>query len=376
MNLRHILLLPLLVTPTFSCGQAESSSAAQAPDIVVLSIDTIRADALGCYGSTKELTPHLDALAAKGVRFEDTIAPMATTFPSHSSMFTGLYPRAHGVRWNGDSLADEHLTMAELLQMDGYATGAFVSYKAMVARGGLDQGFDVVSDATMVAGPKTHEERIRSGAEVNRLAFEYYDDQVAGTDKPMFLWLHYFEPHSPYPLTDYAAERLGGYEGPLSDGADVEEFFGLGKAENRTPDAERVMQDLYDGRVKDADDLVGELLAGLEQRGRLDNTIFVVIGDHAQLLGEHGRYGHGSILWQDVLQIPFLIIDPRATEARVVSERVNVIDMMPTLLEMIGKDVPGGMQGRSLVPALEGKALEDHVYFAEVRIANPRQTRA
>lgn len=345
-------------------------------DVVVLSIDTIRADALGSYGSTKNLTPHLDALAAKGVRFDDTIAPMATTFPSHSSMFTGLYPRAHGVRWNGHSLAEEHLTMAELLQKDGYATGAFVSYKAMVARGGLDQGFDVVSDETIAAGPKTHEERIRSGAEVNRLAFEYFDTQVADSGKPMFLWLHYFEPHSPYPMTEYAKERLGDYDGPLADGADVEEFFGLGQKKNRTEEAVRVMQDLYDGRVKDTDDLVGELLAGLEERGRLDNTIFVVIGDHAQLLGEHGRYGHGSILWQDVLQIPFFIIDPRDTAASVVSQRVSLVDMMPTLLEMLGKEVPGGMQGRSLVPALEGKAMEDYVYFAEVRIANPRQVRA
>lgn len=370
--LRNLLILSLAVW-AISCGQPTPPPP---PHVVVLSIDTIRADALGCYGSEKGLTPELDALAARGVRFADAIAPMATTFPSHSSMFTGLYPRAHGVRWNGDSLGEEHLTLAELLQMDGYATGGFVSYKAMIARGGLKQGFDVVSDAAVTFGKKTHEERIRSGAEVNQLTFEYLDSGVAEGEKPVFLWLHYFEPHSPYPMTDYAKERLNGYDGPLADGASVEEFFGLSKPANRTPEAPRVMQDLYDGRVLDTDRLVGELVDGLEQRGLLENTIFVVIGDHAQLLGEHERYGHGALLWQDVLQIPFFIVDPREENPRVVQQRVNVVDMMPTILEMLGKEVPGGMQGRSLVPALRGESMEDQVSFAEVRIADPRQKRA
>jgi len=365
----HRLLLGALALLPFLTSSCSESRAADAPNVLILSIDTLRADALGCYGSQGGHTPNIDRLAERGVLFQRALAPMATTFPSHSSMFTGLYPRVHGVRWNGHTLDEDRTTLAEVLDDAGFETGAFVSYKAMVARGGLHQGFDSVSDEKLVADSP----RIRDGGEVNRLAFEYLDG--LGERGGTFLWLHYFEPHSPYPLTDYASERLVGYEGPLADGASIDEIHVMNDKKRRTPADVAAFQTLYDGRVREADRLVGELIEGLEERGRLDDTILVLVGDHGQLLGEHGHVGHGAILWQEVLEVPFMIVDPRSKATGEVQTRVGVVDLMPTVLDLLSLEAPAGMQGRSLARALYGEALEDELYFAEVRIADPKQAR-
>ncbi len=288
-------------------------------------------------------------------------------------MFTGLYPRTHGVRWNGDSLGAEHVTLAEVLTQAGYSTGAFVSYKAMVARGGLDQGFGVISDEQMPANPWRHETHVREGKDVNRLAFEFLDGQPDEGKRPTFMWLHYFEPHSPYPLTSYASERLGEYDGVLADGADVAEFYELNKLKQDEDGSARVIQHLYDGRVMDADLLVGELLEGLKARNLLEETIIIVVGDHGQLLGEHGAYGHGKLIWQELLQVPLIIVDPRESgRGLVASQRVGVIDLMPTVLDLLDIESPEAVQGRSLVSAIRGGPVGEAVYFSEVRIPDPR----
>jgi len=264
------------------------------------------------------------------------------------------------------------LTLAEILQQAGYETGAFVSYKAMVARGGLDQGFGIVSDLEMPPNPWTHETHVRSGANVNKLAFEFLDGLPQSGRRPTLLWLHYFEPHSPYPMTQYAADRLGDYAGPLADGADTKEFYALGQTGLGDPGSSNVMQHLYDGRVKDADQLVGELMAGLQERNLLEDTIIVVVGDHGQLLGEHGAYGHGRLIWQEVLQVPLLIVDPRAaTQVEVAHRRVGVIDLMPTVLDLLDLEIPSYLQGRSLAPAVRNEELDEAVYYAEVRTPSP-----
>lgn len=373
--MKRVLSIAILTTGLAACTAEESfTGAAKANDadgmnVIVLSLDTLRADALGCYGNPDGHTPALDALAAKGTVFRKAMSPIATTFPSHASMFTGLYPRAHGVRWNGDRLAEDYVTLAEMLDARGYDTGAFVSYKAMVTDGGMGQGFDVRSDLDVPRGA----EGIRSGAEVNRLAFEYLDSLGESAARGTFLWLHYFEPHSPYPLTDYADARMGGYQGPLRDGATVEEFFALNKKENRSADHHAALDALYHGRVRDCDALVGEVVAELDRRGMTENTILVLIGDHGQLLGEHGLVGHGAMLWQHALDVPFLIVDPRSPRHFDVETRVNILDMMPTLLELLEMEIPDGLQGRTLTAGMRGEEIPNQLVYAEVRVADPRQ---
>ncbi len=356
------------------CSKSEEKPLNRDPGkkVIVLSIDTLRADMLNCYGGNSHVMPTLDALAATGMVFRNAIAPMGTTFPSHSSMFTGLYPRVHGVRWNGDSLSDEHTTLAEILSANGWITGAFVSYKAMLSKGGLDQGFQRLSDPRSARGAKG----IRSGREVNDLALGFLDEVLEKSpEKDVFLWLHYFEAHSPYPLTDYAKKSFGDYQGPMDDGAEVSEMIDLNRSANPSAEDFAAFRALYEGRVLEADKLVKDLVDGLKERGVFEETIIVVVGDHGQLLGEHQMVGHGPLLWQKVLDVPFIVINPYSPHAGEEITRVGVIDLTPTVLEMLGFEPVEGMQGRSLLPALQAKPLANMVYYSEVRIANPRQTR-
>ncbi len=329
-------------------------------NLVVMTLDTLRADMVGAYGNPDGHTPNLDALAAQGTLFLNTYAPMATTFPSHATMFTGVYPRNHGVRWNGDSLEPQWGTLAETLEDQGYETAAFVSYKAMVSKGGLGQGFQTVSDPVKIPGAET----IRAGSKVNDLA----DDWLKKRPAPFFLWVHYFEAHSPYKVTPYAAEKLEGYDGILADGASSEDLTALKGKWARSPADRAALRALYEGSVREADQLVAEFLTLLDRTGQRDNTLLVVVGDHGQMLGELGVAGHGAMLWEEILRVPFFIIDPRNPSAtRRVEERVALVDLFPTLVDLLGIETTSTWQGRSLAKALNGEPLEGKIYYSEVR---------
>jgi len=364
----------LMALPALSCGEANTSSKGVLTDgeaggpanLLIVTVDTLRSDALGCYGNVHGHTPNLDALASDGVVFERSHAPIATTFPSHASMFTGVYPRVHGVRWNGQSLDEGWVTLAERLSDEGYATGAFVSYKSMVNRGGLGQGFETVSDPTHAKW-----DGARSGDETVAMASEWLTKHADG---PFFLWVHLFEPHSPYPMTDYAAQSMGDYSGPFSAGIAAEDFSSLPKGWADDPHERAAIRALYDGRVRDADRQVGRILESLTECNAREDTLVVVLGDHGQLLGEHGILGHGPVLHEEVLRTPFILDEPgpRVGPARI-EELVGVIDLTPTVLDLLGLPTLDGTQGRSLVPSLRGRPSEGSLYFAEVRVTGSKK---
>ncbi|MBU0754060.1 MAG: sulfatase [Planctomycetes bacterium] len=183
-------------------------------NLVFITIDTLRADALGCCGDEGGHSPCIDALAGEGVLFENCVAPMATTSPSHASMMTGIYPRFHGVRWNGDKLDEKFKTVAEILESKGWDTAAFVAAQTLIERRGLGQGFVETSPEI---DDETNETGIRSGREVNDLTRKWLEER--GKERPFFIWLHYFEPHGPYPLTPFAEAEMirEDYEGPFRD---------------------------------------------------------------------------------------------------------------------------------------------------------------
>lgn len=340
--------------------------ASSSPNLVLITIDCLRADRLGAYGNTSHLTPNLDSLAKNGIVFERVFAPIATTHPSHASMLTGLYPRYHGVRSNGMALAPEAVSVAELLQAAGYSTGAFVSYQAMLFRAKLDQGFDEVSDRER---PK--DRRWRRRRETTRLAKSWLSAQA---EEPFFLWVHFFEPHVPYELQDYSARifSLRGYEGSPIDQLN-QETIGLTEAERRkyvrsSPEYVDALRTLYDGEVHAVDQSVGDLVASLEGLEFLDNTVIIATGDHGEGLGENGRWQHGPVLFNYALQIPLIIRDFRKSESKRVRELVGLVDIAPTLLEMADLPTPDGLQGRSLLPAARGERLRRQPYFSEVSI--------
>lgn len=328
--------------------------------VILITLDTTRADRLGSYGYGEGLTPHLDELAANGLLFERALAPMATTFPSHASMLTGLYPRFHGVRWNGDRLPTELTTVPETLAERGWETGAFVAYKAMLFRGGLDQGFTTVSDASPIPG----EPRIRDGRAVTDLALEWLAERE--DDIPFFLWIHYFEPHGPYEVTPYSKAKLAAYRGRLAQGASLSVLNTSVSEILDSPEDLSALRTLYDGEIAQMDGYVGEVLNLLEARSWQDETLICVVGDHGQALGEHGQHGHGPMLWDVVLRVPMILRVPAVAPARI-TETVSLVDLAPTLLDLLGVSVDGPVQGKSLLPVFGGGRLRRPV-FSETRV--------
>ena len=338
-------------------GCVTDATEAPAPrNVVVITIDTLRADHVGRRDDS--LTPRIDAFARRGHVFADTVAPMGTTFPSHSSMFTGLYPPRHGVRSNFDSLPPEARTLAETLRRRGFATGAFVSFKSMIHRGGLGQGFAAKSAPKRGRRAKP----IRPGEETVDAALAWF----AHTEGPFFLWVHLFEPHLPLPLTAYAAERLGAYQGTLADGASVAEVMSMRGTWKDAPDETAALRALYAGRVLEADALFGRVIDALEQRGALDETLVVLASDHGELLGERGEIGHGTA-YEAAIRVPLILAGPGIGAGRT-ETRAGLVDLTPTILEIVGAPVPGGLDGRSLAPALRGERLAPATYFAEARV--------
>jgi len=365
----YLVSILILATVQACAPDEETRPVPDGPNVLLLTIDTFRSDHVGCLGAPGGgHTPNIDALSKVSILFENCVAPISTTFPSHATMLTGIYPRFHGVRWNGHRLDESFETLTEIVAAHGWDTGAFVALKSMLERGGLEQGFQAVSDRK-----KDREaEKVRSGADVNLLVKEWLNARSG--ERPFFLWVHYYEPHGPYPVTDHARQAMAdaGYTGPFKDGAD---WMLIRDVTLKDPADRKAIQDLYAGRVRDADRLTGELLDLLDRNNLAENTLVVITGDHGQMLGESFNnvpcFGHGPILWEEVLKVPLIVRDPSRLEARRVADRVGLVDITPTLLDFLGLDQPAGCQGRSLAPALNGEPIGVRTYVAEIRVPPP-----
>ncbi|GJM45193.1 MAG: hypothetical protein DHS20C21_20350 [Gemmatimonadota bacterium] len=342
------------------CGRGTDDTPTAPLNVIVVTLDALRADYLGTCGNPRGVSPELDAFAGRSTHFVNAVTAIATTFPSHSTVFTGVYPRLHGVRWNGHRLRDQWVTLAEVLSEHGYDTAAMVSYRSMVNRGGLGQGFATLSDSTQDDGP-----RIRDGAETTAMAVDWLGQRDPSS--PFFLWLHLFEPHSPYPLTPYAAEHLGDYDGLFADGAGVLEIASLRDPETQLPEDMAALRTLYAGGVLTCDLLFGRFLDSLEKMGLRENTLVLVAADHGEMLGEHGDLGHGPLFWEDVLVVPLFIAHPEGLPG-LAAERAGLVDVMATVLDCLDLPIPDASQGRSLLPAILGDVLPPRVYYAEARV--------
>jgi arylsulfatase A-like enzyme/Flp pilus assembly protein TadD len=315
-----------------SCGQD-----AGRPNVLLVSLDTVRPDHMGCYGYEQIETPVVDGLADRGVLFEDCVTPIPLTLPAHSSILTGLYPISHGVRDNGSfALAGDFTTIAEILKGEGYSTGAFIGAFVLDSRFGLDQGFDVYHD-NMAAGRKAtgfgYEER--PAEDVNRDATAWLDT----VPEPFFGFVHYYDPHAPFePLPPYDSLYAG------------------------RP---------YDGEIAYTDAALGRLLERLERRGISENTLIVVVSDHGEGLGEHGEVAHGVLLYDTTVRVVLVMRlpgdHPAARERSLplrISQPVRLIDVAPTILEALGMEA-GGIDGRSLLPLVRGETLSPEFSYLE-----------
>ena len=299
-------------------------------NVILVTADTLRADRLGCYGNTRIATPNLDRLAESGVLFERTTTVTPLTLPAHSSIFTGTYPMYHGVRDNGGYyLEPEQITLAEILKEQGYATGAFVAAFVLDSRWGLDQGFDRYFDDFDLSKFETIslDTVQRRGDEVLTEALAWLESV---RQKRFFSWIHLYDPHTPYEPPEPYLSQYGG-----------------------------VRWGRYDGEVAYVDSLMGELMEWLEAKKLADSTIVVFLGDHGESLGEHREIAHGFFIYDVTVAVPFILKTPyRKLQGRRVAARVRTIDLMPTLLDLMGLDVPEPVQGESLVELSSG-ATED-----------------
>lgn len=347
------------------------------PNVLLVSIDTLRADHTSAYGYARKTTPRLDALLPKSVRFEAAYAPIPITLPSHATMLTGLLPRSHGIQKNGQVLRAEAVTLAELLRDAGYRTAAIVSAMPLKRGFGLAQGFDDYLDSFVGATcdapltPRlersgTTEPFCRRGAETAALAIDWLAKHgyltaapAPGTDArtPFFLWLHLFDPHAPYaPVPEHAA--LFPPLGPTDDDREIA---------------------AYDAEVHYADAHVASVLVRLALAGVLDDTLVVITADHGEGLGQHGWWHHGPVIYEEAVRVPLVFRWPGPIAGgRTIDAPVGLVDLAPTVLDLIGVDarLPAS-DGRSLAPALrDGAALDpERPVFLQRRLYRSRRTR-
>ncbi|OGD18656.1 MAG: hypothetical protein A2W03_08665 [Candidatus Aminicenantes bacterium RBG_16_63_16] len=317
-------------------GRRRTDVGAAAPkgplNVLLITLDTTRADRIGAYGYAKARTPAMDALAAEGVRFARAQSPVPLTLPAHATIMTGVYPTFHGLRNNGSYfLPPQAETLAEILKNRGYRTAAFVSSFILDSRFGLDQGFDVYSDRLDTGGGMKDLQSERPAGEV----FADFDAWLStGGQPPFFCWLHFYDPHLPYAPPE-----------PFKSDPALEP---------------------YDGEVANVDLNIGRMVERLRSLGLYDNTLIVLAGDHGEGFGEHGESGHGIFCYQETLAVPFLMRIPgKRPKAAVIDETVDLVDIMPTLLSAVGVQAPAYLQGISLLPLISGKKSPQREFYFE-----------
>ncbi|MGC9055349.1 MAG: sulfatase-like hydrolase/transferase [Candidatus Saccharicenans sp.] len=295
-------------------------------NLLLITLDTTRADHLGCYGYAGARTPNLDRLAAEGLRMNKSYCQAPLTLPSHTSILTGLEPASHGVRNNGHYLSPEVRTITESLKAQGYKTAAFVSSFSVDSRFGLDRGFEVYDDNFQPQLPfKTMNAERRAEETFSRFA-KWLENNW---QSKFFCWVHYYDPHLPY--------------------------------DPPSPFKEEFRDNPYDGEIAYVDVYVGKILEALKEKGILDKTIVIVAGDHGEGLGGKIERGHGIFLYEETVRVPLIFWNKKIfSHPRVIKEAVRLMDIAPTILELAGLgEETKKMQGKSLLPVFELKEKRD-----------------
>jgi arylsulfatase A-like enzyme/Flp pilus assembly protein TadD len=321
------------------CIWSYPSSQSSGLDVLLITIDTLRADYLSCYDKTKIETSHIDQLASRGLLFLNAFAHNVMTLPSHINILTGTYPFFHGVRDNaGFWLEEESLLISEILKEKGYSTAAFIGAFPLDDRFGLDQGFDLYDDFYGDPSTPAYHTHLHNLFFVERPAEDVIDAACSWIkdqgENSWFCWIHLFDPHVPYIPPQIFKERYP--------------------------------SDFYGGEVAYVDQELGRLFQFLGKRENKDYPLTVITSDHGESLGEHGELTHGVFAYNSTLHIPLIIYQPQLfPKSKVIQEMVRHIDIAPTILDVLGIKIPGVIQGRSLLPLVKNPSrwkMED-CYF-------------
>ena len=312
-----------LLAGFFAGGHAALAATLSSPNVVFITVDTLRADHLGCYGDKQIRTPNIDALAADGIRFERAYAAVPVTLPSHTVIFTGTYPMLSGVHdFAANKLSPNQPTLASVLKENGYTTGAIIGSAVLDSRFGLNHGFDFYYDHFDFnrLQESNLDEMERPGNVVADLTLDWLSKNY---QKKFFLWMHLYDPHYPY--------------------------------RPPPPYSEQYKDRLYDGEIAFADAQVGRLIEFLKNKGLYRNTLIVLGGDHGESLGEHGENTHGFFIYNATLHVPLIFHLPGGVHTKTVANLVNLADLMPTVLAALNIQIPEQVQGQNLLSIMSPK---------------------
>ena len=355
--------------------RTEGSRRFMRPNVLLIGVDTLRADHVGCLGYMKDTTPTLDRLARGGVLCTRTMSTSGWTLPAVTSVMTSLYPEVHQTYTYKSRLGEEVTTLAEILETNGYATVGVVSNPAIHSGYGLAAGFDLYDDFTVSLDSgldifEAHEEALNdqqlvgTGELVTRTAARWLEQR---SDEPFFMFVFYIDPHYDYiPPAPFDHMFDPSYEGNIN-GRDIRKE----PRHSQCPPARDLQHllALYDGELRYTDGCVAELLQTFGKSGLLDNTLVILFGDHGDEFYEHGKTAHDRTLYEEIIHVPLLFWWPdRLPAGRRVEALTSLVDIMPTVLDYLGLRPKGSLQGLSLRPLLEGKTNELHdTVWAELR---------
>ncbi len=336
----------LLLCVCAGCGRRDRPL-----NVVVIGVDTLRPDHLGCYGYDRETSPEIDILATRGILFENVTSHSPWTLPSFATIFTSLYPTQHGASALNSQLRTDHPTLAMMLLKRGYSTAAIINAPFLRPEFKLDRGFEFYDYKPPFA------DRLADGTTADALA--WIDGHMG---EPFFMFIHYFDPHLPYrPPAPYDTLFDPAYAGDLTAPFDIN-LFPRARATNFEtmksvpPEDWNYIRALYDGEIAFTDRAVGQLLSGLTERGLTGNTLVVFLSDHGEEFFEHGGFEHGHTLYDELIRVPLIMSLPgRVPENARVMEHVRLIDITPTILDFLGIETATHLEGASLKPLITGE---------------------
>jgi arylsulfatase A-like enzyme len=363
-------------------------------NFVLITLDTTRADHLGCYGYSKDTTPFLDSLAQNGLLFENAYANATWTLPSHASLFTGMMPSVHGVGYSNFFVSPSVKTIAESLQQKGYTSAAFIGGPFLVSAFNINQGFDFYDEhldphselkrltlfhllSKLTGKQLWHTDGQRRGAEINQEVSSYL--KWAVNKQPFFLFINYFDAHEPYdPPQDIrnAMQIRTTMKGNIRL-YPLNKRNGIACHADKTPLSENEFQqlrDLYDGELRYQDQQLQALWKMLEEAGVANKTILIIASDHGETIGEHQFLDHGHNLYQEQVHVPLLFYNSGLfSGGRRITDKVQLIDVYPTLMEFLGLKADSGIQGHSLLAGLKSNQFSERPVLSEIDIdSHPR----
>ena len=305
-------------------------------NVIIISIDTCRADHLSCYGYPEKITPNIDAFAGEACLFKNTVSPVPITLPAHCSLLTGTIPPYNGVHSNvAYQLAPSNITLAEILKSNGFQTAAIVSTFVLEKQFGLDQGFDMYDNEYRDVHPSRFGNE-RKGDEATNIALEYLGKKH---DSKFFLFLHYYDPH-----LDYTPPE---------------------------PFASKFPESPYAGEIAFTDHCIGRFIQKLKELDLYESALLIVVGDHGEMLGEHGEEDHGFFIYESAIKVPLIIKLPGTNKPKTYSKLVGLVDVVPTVCSALNIEPPAHLQGKDLMPILRGDAsTEDRHIYSECLTPN------